>query len=193
MKSGCTAYLRAMSKAKDVGQTSAIIMYEFGKVFSVQVEMYKAVISSLTPVIKGHVTPINSALTKLGDTLTDFLKSYTKCKTACCRTQHDYTTVIKQHQLFLNKVTSHLETIRKRCKTKEHAEAVALLSFAIYYMTLSVQGMNSCLQDIQYEDNGYIPQPLAFGTQSLQYVLNELSRSVFAIQFPFTTSGFFLY
>lgn len=187
LRSSATVFLMSTSKAKEVGQTSLTIIDEFSKVFPIQVKEYEEVIAKLAPIIGGLVTTFNHAHSELGSALTNYMINFVECQTTDCRKKFDYTPVIMQYQQFMNTATSISDTLLNSDEaTVENYEAVTVLCLAFHYLTISVQGINSCVQDVLYRDNGFIPQPLQLLTQPLQHVLLEFAEGVSAVQFPFT-------
>lgn len=181
-----TSILETMSKHK-TGANALSILIVYIVDFPTIVKDMKEVVEKLSDLIGKLASSFNDDLTEVFLVLSNFMKRFLECKTLKCKEKLDYIPVIRKFQTLMNTVALFAETLINKCDTASHEayQAVTILSIVFNYFTISVQGINTCVQDIVFNDNGIIADKIRSLSESMQYVVLEITQAVNGITFPF--------
>lgn len=183
-----TSILETMSKRK-VGKSSLLILISYEQAFANIVKNFKEIVSKFSEFIGKLASTFNDVLIRLSCVLSNFMKRFLKCTTLQCKVELDYTRVIRQYQRLMNTLAIIAETLINKCDdaaTHRAYQAVTILSIIFNYFTMTVQGINTCVQDIIFEESGTIAVNIRSLSESMQYVVIEITQAVSRISFPFT-------
>ncbi|KAJ6648141.1 hypothetical protein Bhyg_03366 [Pseudolycoriella hygida] len=190
LASSSTSILETMSTCHKLGKSGLIIISEFEKVLFVVIKEFKEVVSKLSEFIGTLATSFNEALTRLFMVFSNFMERFLKCTTVKCKVKIDYAPVVKKYQNLMNVVALIAETLINKCdkSTREAYQAVTILSLTFQYFSLAVQGINSCVQDILFKENGVIAENIRSLSESMHYVLLDITQAIDKIVYPFDES-----
>lgn len=186
LKACATAFLKIISKAKGIGDSSQTILENLIEKLPVQIEGHEQVIAKLSPIIGDDlVASFNEALNQLGCDVTNFIKTFLNCQTSKCRKQVDYMPVILLFRRLLNVTKSITETlINCETATVQTQEAATVISLVFYYFTIVFHGINGCRQDILFKDNACVSNDQTLTKQPLLDVLNKFGPVILAVEVP---------
>lgn len=191
LTSSSNAILDSLSKCNKLERSGLNIVKEFHKVvLGLVEELNELVITKLSYIIGELTGPVNDALNDLGFTFSNFMREFLQSGLTGFRKEVDYEPVLKQLQKLLNTVALIAETLLNECElaNREVNEAVTVLTLICVYFTIAVQGINTCVQDVLYEQKCTISQNIESCSMSLEYVVMEVTQYVDSVTFPYTES-----
>lgn len=191
LASSSNAILDSLSKCNKCERSGLNIIKEFHKVvLGLVEELNELVITKLSHIIGELTGPVTDALNDLGFTFSNFMREFLQSGLTGFRKKVDYEPVLKQLQKFMNTVALISETLLNECElaNREVNEAVTVLTLICAYFTIAVQGINTCVQDVLYEQECTISQTIESCSMSLEYVVMEVTQYVDSVTFPYTES-----
>ncbi|XP_037038371.1 uncharacterized protein LOC119075900 [Bradysia coprophila] len=188
LASSAADIFESMSKCKRLKTSCLIIISEFNKVLPRMVKDFNGVVEAKLSNYIGDVSvSFSDAVVDLSDEFSNFMGKYLQCSASECKGKVDYKPVFKKCQRLMNTVALIAETIMNDCEppTREHFEAVTILSLIFCYFSIAVQGINSCVQDQLYGDEHPVPKDIESISTSLDFVVVEAHQAIFTIDYPF--------
>ncbi|KAJ6645526.1 hypothetical protein Bhyg_00732 [Pseudolycoriella hygida] len=186
-----TAILETLAKCKKLGKSSLVIISEWDKVLSTVVREVKGVVSKFSKHIGTLASAFNDALACVYCAFSNFMRRFLRCETIECKQEVNYIPLVKKYQILMNTVALIAETIvNNKCNTAspEAYEAETILILIFQYFSLTVQGINSCVQDILFRENGVIAENICALSESMNYVLLQITPAVAKVVYPFDES-----
>lgn len=190
LKGGSAAILESLSKANKLGGSGLNIIIEFEKILPGIVKEQNAAVNKLSEYIGNFTITVNVALNDFGSTYTKFLKDFIESSKTGYKKQIDFEPVLRQLQKLLNAVALVAETSLNDCKlsTSKVHEAASVLTLISTYFTSTVQGINSCVQTMLYEQKITISPKIVSCSVTLRDVVAKQIQSIDLITVPFTVS-----
>ncbi len=190
LSSSSTEILASLSEGNNIGQSSLNIIIELDKALLVFVKEFYDIVKKLSDAI-GHLTcSINDVILDLGYAVSSFLKEFLKCSDAQCREKTNFKPVFKQFQRLMNTVALIAETLLNGCEpySSEVDEAMMVLTLICHYFLLTVQGINSSVQDVLYEEKSAVSENIESCSKALDFMIVQMAQAVSALVFPITKS-----
>lgn len=190
LTSSTTAILQSLSKLNKLKKSALDVIKEANEVVLKLVEEFNDITSKLSNTIGELADSFNDALNDLGCSLSTFLNEFLRSGITGYIKKVDYEPVLRQCQKLLNTVALIAETLLNECGFATHDvyEAVTVLSLICVYFVLVVQGMNSCFQNVLYEQKLTISQNIESCSMSMDYIVLEATQSLASVTYPFNQS-----
>ncbi|KAG4075392.1 hypothetical protein HA402_015045 [Bradysia odoriphaga] len=191
--SSATAIAKSLSVCKDLNQSSWNIIVEFEKVYPKIVEDFNEIAKKLSDHIGDElVCTFTNDVSDLGATFSKYMKEFLEIwKPVGCRKKVEFECVLKKLQKLMNTVALINETLLNKCDgeaSQETRESVMILDLLCFYMTVVVQGINSCVLDVQYDRECYVSPAFKSSSLSLDYAIIGIGEAVNAVVFPLKES-----
>ncbi|XP_037049966.1 uncharacterized protein LOC119084194 [Bradysia coprophila] len=191
--SSATAIAKSLSTCKDLNQSSWKIIVEFEKVFPKIVEDFNGITRALSDHIGDDlVCTFTNDISDLGATFSKYMREFLESwKPLGCRRRVEFESVLKKLQKLMNTAALINETLLNKCDSEasqDTRESVMVLDLLCFYMAVVVQGINSCVLDVQYDRKCYVSPAFKSSSLSLDYAIIGIGEAVNAVVFPLKES-----
>lgn len=190
LNSSSKAILVALSKCSKLNKSSLNIIIESHNVLPGLVKEHNETVKKLSKYIGNLTLSVVDAHNDFGFTFTKYMKEFVDSGKTGFKKQIDYEPVLRQLQKLMNTVALIAETSLNDCRvsTTQVYESVTVLTLIYGYFAISVQGINSCVQDVLYEQKITISPTIASCSVPLKLVVEEVIKSIDSVTLPLNES-----
>lgn len=190
LNSSANAILESLSKCNKLGGSGLTMLIEFEEVMLGLPRELNKIVTKLSPIIGDDLTcTVANSFNDLSDTFSKFLKEFLKGRIARRKNKSDYEAVLKKLQKLMNITARMAEKVLNACEQEIHeAEAVTVLIFIEVYYILVIQGVNSCVQEVSFNEECSISQTFEAISEPLDTVIVAIIQSIESVVPPFAKS-----